>query len=207
MNDLKFAFRQLPKNSCFTAVEILTVVTTVHSQPAPVSVTQTNKIDVGSYGLQFIAFGQGKPTVVIDSGLGEPAVESGTWKTVIDDISRTTRICVYDRAGLGASDAPPKLPRTSREVAKDLHTLLHKANGQSRALYPGRRAATGHRCDPRRGRCGADFRKFGTSAKAMTRLGTKREELHPAGRDAIASSFLKRQHFRKVGSVLRVRSL
>lgn len=45
------------------------------STPAP----QNEKIDVGGYKLQILCKGQGTPTVVVDAGLGEPAVESGTW--------------------------------------------------------------------------------------------------------------------------------
>jgi pimeloyl-ACP methyl ester carboxylesterase len=41
-------------------------------------------------------------------------------------ISQSTRVCSYDRAGLGYSDSSPR-PRTSNEIAKELHTLLHSA--------------------------------------------------------------------------------
>lgn len=46
---------------------------------------------------------------------------------MIDEIAKTTRLCVYDRAGLGASDADPTKFRTSQDIAKDLHTLLANA--------------------------------------------------------------------------------
>jgi pimeloyl-ACP methyl ester carboxylesterase len=38
-----------------------------------------------------------------------------------------TRVCAFDRAGMGWSDAGPQ-PRTSRRIADELHTLLHEAN-------------------------------------------------------------------------------
>ena len=41
--------------------------------------------------------------------------------------SKTNRVCLYDRAGLGKSDPAPKLPRTSQDVANDLNALLTKA--------------------------------------------------------------------------------
>ena len=43
------------------------------------------------------------------------------------ELAKTTRICTYDRAGTGWSEASPQ-PRTAREYAKELHTLLAKAN-------------------------------------------------------------------------------
>jgi pimeloyl-ACP methyl ester carboxylesterase len=41
-------------------------------------------------------------------------------------ISEVTRICFYDRAGRGRSDDAP-IPRTSQDVAEDLHALLVNA--------------------------------------------------------------------------------
>jgi pimeloyl-ACP methyl ester carboxylesterase len=43
------------------------------------------------------------------------------------EVAKTTRICTYDRAGMGWSEVSPQ-PRTAREFAKELHTLLAKAN-------------------------------------------------------------------------------
>jgi pimeloyl-ACP methyl ester carboxylesterase len=42
------------------------------------------------------------------------------------DIARFARVCTYDRAGLGWSDAAPT-PRTSRQIVSDLHALLTNA--------------------------------------------------------------------------------
>ena len=47
--------------------------------------------------------------------------------SVQPEVAKTTRICTYDRAGMGWSEASPQ-PRTAREYAKELHTLLAKAN-------------------------------------------------------------------------------
>jgi pimeloyl-ACP methyl ester carboxylesterase len=43
------------------------------------------------------------------------------------EVAKTTRICTYDRAGMGWSEASPQ-PRTARVYAQELHTLLAKAN-------------------------------------------------------------------------------
>ncbi len=68
--------------------------------------------------------GQGHPTVILDSGLGVPAIG---WKRVQSEVAKFTRVCSYDRAGYGWSDSSP-LPRTSMQIAKELHALLEAAN-------------------------------------------------------------------------------
>src|SRR5580700_107071 len=68
--------------------------------------------------------GQGNPTVILDSGLGVPAVG---WNPVQTEVAKFTRVCSYDRAGYGWSGATA-LPRTSTEIVKELHALLEAAN-------------------------------------------------------------------------------
>ena len=53
--------------------------------------------------------GQGSPTVILDSGLGVPAVG---WNPVQTGVAKFTRVCSYDRAGYGWSGAS-SAPRTS----------------------------------------------------------------------------------------------
>jgi len=81
-------------------------------------------VDVGGYRLHLNCTGSGSPTVVIESGWGDM---SAAWGWVQPAVAKTTRICTYDRAGMGWSEASPQ-PRTAREFAKELHTLLVKAN-------------------------------------------------------------------------------
>jgi pimeloyl-ACP methyl ester carboxylesterase len=80
-------------------------------------------IDVGGYSLHLYCTGLGTPTVVLESGLGGPALQ---WILVQQKLEKTTRVCSYDRAGLGWSDVGPS-PRTSQQMANELHTLLHNA--------------------------------------------------------------------------------
>jgi pimeloyl-ACP methyl ester carboxylesterase len=61
---------------------------------------------------------------VIDTGWGD---SSAGWGWVQPEVAKTTRICTYDRAGMGWSEVSPQ-PRTAREFAKELHTLLANAN-------------------------------------------------------------------------------
>jgi pimeloyl-ACP methyl ester carboxylesterase len=81
-------------------------------------------VDVGGYRLHINCTGKGSPTVVIEAGWGD---SSASWGWVQPEVAKTTRICTYDRAGMGWSEASPQ-PRTAREYAKELHTLLAKAN-------------------------------------------------------------------------------
>ena len=77
-------------------------------------------IDIGGYRLHLNCIGSGSPTVVFDSGLSD---DSLTWYKVQPEIAKRVRACTYDRAGLGWSDPSP-LPRTTRVIATELHTLL-----------------------------------------------------------------------------------
>src|SRR5687768_3288862 len=81
-------------------------------------------IDVGGYRLHINCTGTGSPTVVVDAGLGD---WSTMWGYVQRDVEKTTRICTYDRAGMGWSEPGP-LPRDSKQFAKELHTLLQNAD-------------------------------------------------------------------------------
>ena len=81
------------------------------------------RIDVRGYRLNLNCSGQGSPTVILDSGAGEPAL---MWALVQPRIAEFTRVCSYDRAGYGWSDSGPK-PRTSSRMVEELHTLLAQA--------------------------------------------------------------------------------
>ena len=80
-------------------------------------------VDIGGYRMHIHCTGQGTPTVVLDSGLGDSYI---SWHKVQPQIAQFTRVCSYDRAGLGYSDSSPR-PRTSKDIAEELHTLLHNA--------------------------------------------------------------------------------
>jgi pimeloyl-ACP methyl ester carboxylesterase len=80
-------------------------------------------IDVGGYRMHVNCTGQGTPTVILDSGLGDSFL---SWRKVQPDIARFTRVCSYDRAGLGYSDSSPRA-RTSQVFAEELGGLLHGA--------------------------------------------------------------------------------
>jgi len=68
--------------------------------------------------------GSGAPTLVLDAGLGN---DSLIWGSVQPQLSMTTRVCSYDRAGFGWSDPVPG-PRDADHIAMELHQLLQQAN-------------------------------------------------------------------------------
>ena len=81
-------------------------------------------VDIGGYRLHINCQGAGSPTVIMEAGLGEPSLN---WALVQPQVATNTRVCVYDRAGLGWSDKSPK-PRTANVMVEELHTLLKNAN-------------------------------------------------------------------------------
>ena len=84
-------------------------------------------VDVGGYRLHINCTGTGSPTVVIEAGLSD---WSTSWGGVVQpEVAKTTRVCTYDRAGLGWSEANP-LPSDAAHFARELHALLENANVQ-----------------------------------------------------------------------------
>lgn len=68
--------------------------------------------------------GRGEPTVLLESGFG---ADSGAWYAVQPKVARQTRVCAYDRAGIGYSDVGP-LPRDGAAIARDLDQVLKAAD-------------------------------------------------------------------------------
>ena len=80
-------------------------------------------VDVGGYKMHIDCMGQGTPAVILESGLGDSYI---SWQKVQPKVAQFTRVCSYDRAGLGYSESSPR-PRTSKNFAEELYTLLHNA--------------------------------------------------------------------------------
>jgi pimeloyl-ACP methyl ester carboxylesterase len=77
-------------------------------------------IDVGGFRLHLNCSGQGSPSVILDAALGGSSV---SWTLVQPHLARVTRVCSYDRAGFGWSDAGP-MPRTAGRMVDELRLLL-----------------------------------------------------------------------------------
>jgi len=67
--------------------------------------------------------GRGAPTVVLEAGWSASNI---VWMQVQPQLARTTRVCAYDRAGMGFSDAVPGTRDTAR-LADDLEATLKAA--------------------------------------------------------------------------------
>jgi pimeloyl-ACP methyl ester carboxylesterase len=81
-------------------------------------------VDVGGHQLHIYCTGEGSPRVVLEApvtGL------SAAWARVQPDVARRTRVCSYDRAGLGWSEAGDR-PYDPGRVPEELHRLLEAAN-------------------------------------------------------------------------------
>lgn len=84
-------------------------------------------VDVGGYRLHIQCAGAGRPTVVLETGA---LAMSALWGVMQPQVAVHTRVCSYDRAGLGWSDPGPE-PRDGLHIASELRTLLRNAGETS----------------------------------------------------------------------------
>jgi pimeloyl-ACP methyl ester carboxylesterase len=90
-------------------------------------------VDIGGYRLHLWCTGEGAPAVILDTGLGG---SSAGWGFVQPEVARFTRVCSYDRAGLGYSDPGPS-PRTARRIASELAELLARSGSAGPVVLVG----------------------------------------------------------------------
>ena len=81
-------------------------------------------VQIDDHKLHIHCTGNGSPTIVVDNGGGNWSI---TWLQLQERLAKNTRVCVYDRAGLGSSEPGP-MPRTSEVMVEELHQLLENAN-------------------------------------------------------------------------------
>ena len=81
-------------------------------------------VDVGGHRLHILCTGAGSPTVILEGGLGGAGTVG--WTLVQAEVSKFTRVCSYDRAGMGYSDPGPS-PRTARRITRELARLLDRS--------------------------------------------------------------------------------
>lgn len=80
-------------------------------------------VNVDGHRMHLYCTGSGTPTLLLESGGAESYL---VWGKVQPALSRVTRVCSYDRAGLGWSEAVPG-PRDAAHVTGQLHALLTQA--------------------------------------------------------------------------------
>jgi len=80
-------------------------------------------VSIGTHSLHIRCLGQGSPTVVIDTGMGDTLEH---WDDFQSQVAQFTPVCTYDRAGYGSSEPGP-MPRDSQRLADELQQLLENA--------------------------------------------------------------------------------
>ncbi len=90
-------------------------------------------VDVGGHSLHIYCLGQGSPTVVLETGLGDPSIN---FRTLQGRLARYTRTCAYDRAGYGWSEPGPE-PRDLDTIASELGALLGAAGEEGPYVLAG----------------------------------------------------------------------
>ena len=90
-------------------------------------------MDIGTHQLHIACLGTRSPTLVIETGLGEVF---STWDSIMETLSQEVRVCGYDRAGYGQSEAGP-MPRHSQREAEELYRLLRLAGEEGPFILVG----------------------------------------------------------------------
>jgi len=111
-----------------TAVVIVALITPACTQKkaSPESYPPPGRlIDIGRRKLHLYCAGNGTPTVILMAGGGAFSID---WALVQPKVAESTRVCSYDRAGLGWSGPGPE-EDVVEETVSDLHALL-QASGE-----------------------------------------------------------------------------
>ena len=110
--------------------------TTTSTAPSPSSAA--GRADIGGYSLAYQCEGSGSPTVILEAGYTASGIGS-FGETIQPALAGTTRVCTYDRAGVGVSDARPAsvTPLTSVTQARELHAMLDAIGEQGPFVYVG----------------------------------------------------------------------
>jgi len=90
------------------------------THPAPGAFYQVN-----GHKMHLYCTGNGSPTIVLEAGWGVSSPVLG-WGDFQPDVAKITRVCSYDRAGLGWSEAQPGAGDADH-IAANLHELLTQA--------------------------------------------------------------------------------
>ena len=90
-------------------------------------------VDVGGHRLHLYCTGKGSPTVVLEAAAPGWSLY---WSLVQPEVAKVTRVCAYDRAGLGWSERGPS-PRTGQRMARELHQLLKRAGISGPYIFVG----------------------------------------------------------------------
>jgi pimeloyl-ACP methyl ester carboxylesterase len=111
----------------FSIIILILLVAPIAAMSAPQSPGRL--VDVGGgvgINMHIYCTGEGSPTVVLNAGANGGTM---SWAKVQEQVSNHTKVCSYDRAGMGWSEEGPK-PRTFMRIADELHALLQAAGDE-----------------------------------------------------------------------------
>ncbi len=94
---------------------------------------QTRVAVEGARRLNMYCEGTGSPVVLLDAGLGGSGY---VWRQVQRSLAAHTRVCAYDRAGVGFSDPSPH-PSDVVHIVADLHRLIRSQAIGGPVIYVG----------------------------------------------------------------------
>jgi pimeloyl-ACP methyl ester carboxylesterase len=81
-------------------------------------------VDVNGHQMHLYCTGEGEPTVLLETGLGDASIN---FRPLQDELATSTRVCAHDRAGYGWSEPGPE-PRDGEQIAGELRALLATAD-------------------------------------------------------------------------------
>lgn len=111
------------------SIVVFSVLAVAAAQPPPPG----ELVDVGGHSLHMLCLGEGSPTVVLETGLGDGSINFRSLQT---RLAHYTRTCAYDRAGYGWSEPGPE-PRDLASIASELETLLAGAGEEGPYVLAG----------------------------------------------------------------------
>jgi pimeloyl-ACP methyl ester carboxylesterase len=101
---------------------------TASTTPDPLanpSLSGSFAVDSAGRQLALTCWGEGAPTVFLESGGG--AVDEFTGTPLVRRLAEQQQVCLYNRAGREPSDPAPNQPREAEDVAADFHALIRAA--------------------------------------------------------------------------------
>src|SRR5258705_11238978 len=107
----------------FLAISFLST-SSLYSQKTKIQPAVAEKfVLVDGQKMHYQIAGVGNPTVIFEGGVTD---NLNSWNPVFTEVARFARTVSYDRMGLGSSDTSTT-PRSFKQIATELHSLLHNA--------------------------------------------------------------------------------
>ncbi len=117
----------------FFAFFILMLSPFASVNPQTVSKPLGKLVDISYAKMHINCTGSGSPTVILDAGAGGWSIH---WFDIQNELSKYTRVCSYDRLGLGWSSLG-EMPRSAKKDAADLHELLQRSGEKAPFVLAG----------------------------------------------------------------------